>query len=235
MAYYHSSHVLVSEPLKLFLNKRFDTSTAVYMLINYLLGNLNSSTTNTLNKTVFDKIHSVTESDDGYLVFNGNQKIKLGKLIVKVADELEIDTKTKDDAKEIEKYVNRYKSWYKAISKLHFETLKGDSILRGYNPKFHVDNGGMLRGSCMNKKWNCLELYTKNPEKVELLVLVDGNNNIYGRSFLWKLDNVPYIFMDRVYGAENYITDMFTDYAKKHGMIYREQEQLNKYVMAQPR
>ncbi len=229
------SNISVSDGLKTFLRDVCDTcgSSSPMYFRYYLLGHLDSQTTKILNN-VFSKINSICESDDGYVIINNNQKMKLGKLIVKVGDEIKINTDSKSEAISIEQIVDQYKSWFKSISSLRFKILKGEQILKGYDRHYQSRNGGMLSGSCMNDKPELLNLYVDNEEKVELLTLVDNNDKIHGRAFLWKVDNRPYVFMDRVYGVDNYIVNIFHSYAKSQKMIYREQQQLYNFGLYLP-
>lgn len=199
-------------------------SIAAYYLRTLLLGNLDFDRGRKLMDKVFPNVYSITESDDGYVLLNEVSKIKMGKLLVRVATELELGM-DKQETMQIEAFVDKYKSWYKAISTLSFKSLKGDKIKIGYDYEVQAKNRGMLGSSCMNNKFGLLDLYADNEDKVELLTIVDGKDRIHGRAFLWKLDNRPFIFMDRVYGVDNYITDMFNEYAKKNKMAYRSQEQ----------
>jgi len=77
----------------------------------------------------------------------------------------------------------------------------------------------------MNDRFGFLHLYADNEEKVELLTMVDGNNKIYGRAFLWNLDNRSFTYMDRIYGAYGYVNQSFINYAIDAKMAYRSQEQ----------
>ncbi len=218
--------IMLSERFKSFLTELEIgyISISAYYLRTLLLGNLDFDRGRQLMDKVFPNVYSITETDDGYIIFNEKSKIKMGKLLVRVATELNLGM-DKQETMQIEHFVDKYKSWYKGISTLSFKSLKGDKIKIGYDTERQVGSRSMLSGSCMNNKFNLLDLYADNEDKVELLTIVDGKDRIHGRAFLWKLDNRPFIFMDRVYGVDNYITNMFHEYAKKNKMAYRSQEQ----------
>lgn len=226
----------ISDKLKNFLYSRdqYYLSTACYHIKSYLLGEMDNYSGEIINNEVFSKINSVSEADDGYIIINNNQKIKLGKLIVKIGDAIKIDTNEKSEAIGIEKFVDEYKCWYKTMNGLKFKILKGQDIFDGYNTKLQAACTGMLGSSCMNNRPGFLHLYSDNEEKVKLLTLVDDNGKIYGRSFLWNIDNKPFTFMDRIYGIDNYINNIFINYAKKEKLAYREQSQLWNFEICLP-
>lgn len=230
----YQRRIQVSENLLNFVNKSSSNySSACFTFKYYISGELDSHSIDIIDRAL-PKINTISESDDGYIIINGNQKVKLGKFIVKISDELKINTNDKKEATFIENYVDQYKSWYKTISSLKFKMLKGEQILKGYDYSSQANNHGMLRGSCMNDKFHLLDLYVDNEEKVELLVLVDEEDKIYGRAFIWNIDNQPFIFMDRVYGVDNYVTHIFNDYARSVKMAYREQNQTTNFEMYLP-
>ena len=227
--------IKISDGLRGFLNSKSQhLSTACYFTKSYILGELDSHYGEKIDNEVFSKINYLSESDNGYVIINGNQKIRLGKLVVKIGDVVKIKTNEKNEAIGIENFVDEYKSWYKVINNLKFKVLKGEDIFEGYTTKLHATNTGMLGCSCMNNKYDLLHLYSDNEEKVKLLTLVDDNGKIYGRAFLWNIDNRPFIFMDRIYGIDNYINNIFIDYAKQEKMAFREQEQLYNFTIYIP-
>ena len=226
----------ISSSLKDFLD-RADSycSSACFSFKYHLLGRLDSNTGEIIDKEVFSKINSISESDDGYVILNGNQKIKLGKLIVKIGEATKVKTNNKSEAVAIEKFVDQYKSWIKSINSFKFKILKGEDIIIGYSTYCHAARTGMLYNSCMNdRSTKLLELYTQNEKKVELLTLVDDNDKIYGRAFLWKIDNKPFRFMDRIYGVDNYINNIFINYAKEQKIAYRDQPQSYNFMIYLP-
>lgn len=237
--YYNSQsfrNINISDSLRDFLYNRGESfgSTACYYFRCFLLREIDSQSMMKIGNEVFPKITSISESDDGYVVINDNQKIKIGKLIVKVGESVNVRSDDKSEAIGIERFVDEYKSWFKTISNLKFKVLKGRDILKGYDRDNQARNHGMLYGSCMNDKFDLLEIYVKNPDKIQLLTLVDDQDVIYGRAFLWKLDNTPFVFMDRIYGVDNYVTKIFSKYARDSKMAYREQQQTYNFEIYLP-
>ncbi len=207
------------------ISQKDQNSYVIEIVINLFLQNFSMKVLSKggYNK-VFNKIYSVSESDDGYIIINENQKLKLGRFIYKILNSLKIDIQ-KNDRIYIERFVDIYKSWYKSTNSFQFNILKGEQILNGYDGSYYARrNCSMLGNSCMNNKFNFLDIYVKNEDKVKLLVLSDFKNKIHGRALLWDLDNKPYQFMDRVYGLDNYVVNVFTNYAIENNFAYRDQE-----------
>ena len=182
----------------------------------------------------FKNINHISESDNGYVLINGNQKLKFGKLLSHISKSVDIQLGN-NGVNEIERFVNFYKSWYESSYNPNFKILKGEQILNGYNDwNYTKRHSGMLGGSCMNNKTDLLDLYVENENKVQLLTLFHNRDKISGRALLWTLDNKPYKFMDRVYGAQNYIVNMFRNYAKENGFAYRDQDNHKHYKIYTP-
>lgn len=75
--------------------------------------------------------------------------------------------------------------------------------------------------SCMSEtdKTEYLDIYTNNPEKVKLLVLLNDNKKLIGRCLIWKLDSGQYA-MDRIYLNNKKDISKFYRYADKHNILY---------------
>jgi len=166
----------------------------------------------------------IKNGDNGYLLFdNEKQKIKLGKFLSSLRQD---STKRKLDKSEIysiENIVNSYKSWANINNKFKFVELKGREIVtKGYNTRYYYIKMGTLLRSCMNNKKLFIGLYKRNKKKISLLTLQDNNGKIHTRALVWKLDR-PFntILMDRVYYISDYMIDMFQEYAKENGWLYR--------------
>lgn len=225
MKYININGIEISTELLSFLrySRNVSIPTIGYIFSSILLNVSNNDTNNCLKH--FSKVKKIHSLDDGYLLINDNQEIKLGRFLSKIAKSYyRKNYDGKSTSQQIEQCIDIYKSWYK-LTKLKFKFLKGSDILKGYDRENYTNSDyGMLHSSCMNNKFDYLKLYTENPDKVNLLVLVDEDDKIYGRALVWRLDNKKYHFMDRVYGANNYINNIFNEYATKHKMAYRSNE-----------
>lgn len=131
--------------------------------------------------------------------------------------------------KEIEEFVNQYKSQYDNKSGdifRDFYLVDGDDIKRYYNESSYAGSPkGGLWNSCMRYE-RCqefLDIYAKNPNKIKLLILTK-KEKIRGRALVWKLDTPDKIFMDRIYTIDDSDKYLFIDYAKKNGWIYKSSQ-----------
>lgn len=177
-----------------------------------------------LYKRVFRDLESIKESDNGFILTNNEkQKMKLGKLLSKISGIL----CKKVDNNEIENIVDKYKSWCGIHNEnFEFEIYSSKDIIRAYQEKNYSYTGlkGMLHRSCMNDYIDTLGIYIDNPEKISLLVLKNKKDNkISGRALIWNLDKPHRIFMDRVYGVDNFIFNIYEKLAIENKWIYRSQ------------
>lgn len=177
---------------------------------------------------VLDKYDSVTPSEEqGFVVCHSKKRkkkmsIKLGRLISKLSiamNELVSQNpknffKIKDDI--IEKAHNIWMSVN--ATGIKYEILTGDDILKGYTKSNYVSAYGTLQNSCMGDMHHLLDLYTKNPDKISLLVFYDREEEtkISGRCLLWKADDGN-LYHDRIYHTKDWFEHVFTEIAKKLG------------------
>jgi len=144
---------------------------------------------------------------------------RIGRLILRL-------TSNKFSEKSIESFVNSYKARIEIRSLFkNFRLVEGDEIKKWYLSDNYVPGGGTLNNSCMAKAsaQNFFDIYTKNPEKIKLLILLNEEKKlILGRALIWFLDSPKQsILMDRIYYSEDYILNVFIDYATKNGWYYK--------------
>lgn len=170
----------------------------------------------TLDVTL-DKIKSVKLSQSELNFFyneesfgiksSSRNQTSLGRLINKILP-------GKYSSKEVEDFVNLFKSTYKDVNK--FELISGEEIVRWYNHKNYESQMGDLGGSCMryDRCQKYFDIYTKNPDSCKLLILREGAL-IKGRALIWKLETNPYseYFMDRVYAIDDSVKSLFDQWA----------------------
>jgi hypothetical protein len=192
------------------------------------LNNLDSESNNICFVDVKDK-NSLEFIIDG----NRKQPIRIGKMLNKLLDLLK-DLKGLEDSipyysdKDKEDFTNKFKASleYKNIDgnlDFNFEIYSGDDIYKYYSMiDYDKENGkGQLGKSCMNgKPRDFFDLYTKNPDKVSMLVL-KRDGEMVGRCLLWKLDN-GIKFMDRIYTYLDSDIDMFKKYGDDNDYWYKE-------------
>jgi hypothetical protein len=163
----------------------------------------------------------------------GRNEVKIGKIIrllcssEEVVDKLEFKPKDKD----FEDFVNAYKASKLDTSK-EFRLVNGEDIHKYYQMKNYYSSHGALGGSCMaDEGKSTFRVYTENPKKVQLLVLIDGDGKIHGRALVWKLKESPCeakYFMDRVYTNADSDVIKFKNFAEEKGFLYKQKN--NSYI-----
>ena len=148
-------------------------------------------------------------------IYTGNKNaVKIGKFIKKVLP-------TTTDA-QIEDFVNELKA-VQDNSKEKIELVSGEEIAKWYKSE-NCYSGGSLSNSCMKDK-DFFDIYTKNPETVNLLIMKSGDK-IVARALVWKIKNTnPQLgftyFMDRVYTVKDHQAKVMMAFAEKKGWAYR--------------
>jgi len=177
------------------------------------------------------KYDEVTESktQGSIELHSGERKKKLtvklarfvGKLIREFNEKLLANPKNnpfKFLDKDIEKLHN---GWMAAHpTEVKYELLTGEDILKGYTSKNYCSDNGTIHNSCMADKFNFLKLYTKNPEKISLLVFYDNNESdkIAGRTLIWKADDDK-LYFDRIYYTHDWYELVYENLCKDLGYL----------------
>jgi len=148
-------------------------------------------------------------------VVKGRQSGKYGKVIRKILNEQIPNLKFSDS--ELEELVNKLKS---KVDDGRFRIVSGEDIRRWYHgERYNEDvDTGSLSGSCMryDSCQSYFDIYVKNPDKVQMLILTDYNDRLVGRALIWEEQ-----WMDRIYASDS-ITEKFIDYAERHGYNRKE-------------
>lgn len=127
--------------------------------------------------------------------------------------------------REIEEFVNKYKSAYDRMNDIFkdFEIVDGDKISFWYDQSNYAMQGrGQLSNSCMSSvPTSYFQIYTQNPEVCRLLILkTEDGAKIKGRALLWNLSS-GVSFLDRVYTHSDSDVELFREYAKTKGITYK--------------
>ncbi len=154
------------------------------------------------------------------------QQIKIGRL----ARNLLKLTNDKFSDKEIENFVNEFKSKYAFLQNAfrNFHLVTGDDIRHWYLEDNYYDSpNGPLHNSCM-RYLDCqgfFSIYVDNPEVCQLLILKSDydSSKITGRALVWKLENGDY-FMDRIYFSKDSEVNLFIEFAKSNGWVYKSSQ-----------
>ena len=161
-------------------------------------------------------------TDPDAQIYNKNRsEIKIGRFIKRIL----LDTFSD---KEIEKFVNQYKSQFD-FKKLQFKILEGSDIKDGYNSNnFSFENSSPyeLINSCMNDQLTLIDFYYSCP--VKLLILEDQNGYLWGRSLIWEIKEDVF-YMDRIYAVKGEILFKFQNYAKENGWWWKSENKSGPY------
>lgn len=158
-------------------------------------------------------------------------EIKIGRLVRSL---LKL-TGNKASDKEIEDFVNLFKSTFKSSDE-NFEIVSGKDIPYWYNEEnYYSDYGhGTLANSCMrDRESDFFDIY-EDSETCRMLILtkndLDGNKKLIGRSLVWrpkiKPDGVEF-FMDRVYTMRDSDVDKFYQYADERKWLRKRNNNYN--------
>jgi hypothetical protein len=148
------------------------------------------------------------------------------KIITPIEIELSIKNNITITPSDIEKFTNEFISLVKSSRSDEnsvLDIVSGDDISYWYDLENYQGAMGKLGSSCMSGSEaarNYLEIYTKNPDKVSLLILKNKDNKLIGRALLWKTDDGG-IFMDRIYTSCDSDDNIFINYAINNGYVYR--------------
>jgi len=167
--------------------------------------------------------------------------MKIGRFVTKLLNDVCLLTNTvatRYTQHDIERFVYIWKGFanFDEMSK-DFEIVSGEDIRKYYSHRNYAP-GGSLSESCM-KYDQCqqyLDIYCKNPNQVNMLILKNQHGKITGRAIVWKNINLRLedwekprkdvvTFMDRIYSTEESIVEMFKIYAKKMGWVYKYRQQ----------
>lgn len=158
------------------------------------------------------KEHKVNER--GEWQRDGRQAGRAGKVIRKIFTEKALRTIKNS---EFESFGNAYKAKF-LDNGFQFEIRPNTEIPNVYCMR-RADGEASLGGSCMNNDKSYLELYAKC-KSLRIVILINRDGSLCGRALLWSVthdDHGDMTFMDRIYVAEDYMYDIFLNYAKEQG------------------
>lgn len=123
------------------------------------------------------------------------------------------------DNKELEDFVDKFKA-VRNIAKNAFDRFKivsGEDIRKYYSEDSYENENGDLGNSCMryDKCQDFLDIYTDNPNVVQLIIYLSDNNKLLGRALLWT-DARGRKIMDRIYTSKTPDIHLFIEYANLH-------------------
>jgi hypothetical protein len=129
----------------------------------------------------------------------------------------------------VQKFTKKFKTILKEAGESgNFELVEGDDIIYWYDYRNYADDCGTLGGSCMSgpEAGRYLNCYRNNPNQCKMIILKNADGDkIKGRAIVWKLSKPKdKIFMDRVYTNREEDELLFTNYAKREGWLYKDEQ-----------
>lgn len=163
-----------------------------------------------------DIINAEKNSNGAGVLSISRNLIKVGKLINKIFPDKYSD-------KEIEEFVNQFKSTIEN-NKERFDIVEGNKIDFWYHEENYFFHFGSLGNSCMKNKRGIFEIYNKNPD-CKMLILIESGK-LKGRALIWKVNTISEnlnfeYFMDRQYTNDQSNVHKFRKYADEKGWAYK--------------
>jgi hypothetical protein len=156
----------------------------------------------------------------------GRQKMNIGRWIRAIAGEGHADADVERLAGFLKAHGSRKLGYEKGIS-------EGEDIKRFYaEAAAECRPGSSLYNSCMKDKHkiapNVFDIYEKNPETVKIAYLQNAEGKISSRALLWKAEGLApgmpkeFWFMDRIYSADEWMTQEMQKWADQEGWARRK-------------
>ena len=185
--------------------------------------------------------------DDHPILITNESKVKPQKLRVgSFAQTLLKASGVSVDNKDLEDFVTKFGLKFREAEENLFKDFKlveGEDIRKFYYEGNYYKASHTLGSSCMrySKCQSYLNIYVKNPKQVKMVVLLleEDPNKITGRALLWMgpkyectLDEGVSVeqdtpFMDRIYVNNSKDEELFKQYAKKMGYVYKKHQNSN--------
>ena len=228
------------ETLKIITKEVYDRFVDNLNWINMYLPNGNTNFTIKPNSkmTMLEKNKIAYMSENGNWSTTNRMEIKYGRGLKRIMDFLYqindssitwfriIQTDTF-----IEQYVNKLKAIYNPT--ITIEHVKGSDIKAWYyGARYAEENIGTLGNSCMRGRCqqNYFDIYTMNPDKVEMIIVLNNERQLIGRAILWRLDYANgsgnNMFMDRIYGND-VIIERLKQYAIENMYWHKYEQSFN--------
>lgn len=178
-----------------------------------------------IQQSKIDAMDDFPDDDDVLYNMKGRGEIKIGRIIKYLCNLVYTKSEMPSD-KDIEQFVNVFKASGKENKGIEFRLVSGEDISKYYDGRKYYTDHGTLGGSCMADEGpSYFDIYVENPDKVRLLIYVDGKDLIHGRALVWKLDKSPCeakYFMDRIYTNADSDTIKFKKYAEEQNWMYKK-------------
>lgn len=158
-----------------------------------------------------ERIEKIKENDGDYWEMKMRYHARPGSVIKKMI-------KSKDYY--IESFATQFLSIVDPPS-FEMKVVNGADISKYYDYKNYQEQRGSLGGSCMKSSpSDFFDIYSENPEQISMLIMVDQNDKVIGRSILWE--NEKFKLMDRVYVTNDLYLSYFNRWANENDYYHKE-------------
>lgn len=167
------------------------------------------------------------------------QKLRVGSFAQTLLKASGVDVDNKDLEDFVTKFGLKFREAEENLFK-DFKLVEGEDIRKFYYEGNYYKASHTLGSSCMrySKCQPYLNIYVKNPKQVKLVVLLSEEDpeKIIGRALLWMapkyectLDEGVKVeqdtpFMDRIYVSNSKDEELFKQYARKMGYVYKRDQ-----------
>ena len=196
----------------LLLKSRHSKEDLVEEPVNFI--SISSQDTTRISYLTTERIGSISECE--YWTSSRRFHMKPGGFISKVFKDV--------SSKDVEVFSNLYRSEVRK-PKFEFKIFTGEDIRNLYHYEKHASNNGSLGVSCMryDSCQKLFNLYVENPDKISLLVMLNEDGEVMGRSLLWNFDTNK--IMDRIYTVnDEQLPFFFRKWATENGYYYKAQQ-----------
>lgn len=164
-----------------------------------------------------DRIKNLIENNEDCWTTRFRFKSRPGAFIKKIFKNV--------NPKDVERFSNLYCGENKK-PQFVLKVVNGENIKKYYHhPSYNKAGTGSLSASCMRYD-NCqsyLDIYIKNPDNVKMLIMLDSDGYLIGRSLLWEFDGIK--LMDRIYTANDEVLPFqFKKWATENNYLYKSEQ-----------
>ena len=203
-----------SEIARLLLRERHNLETLVDNHVNYIsFAKNDKSKISYLTPERFDSV------EGNYWGSSKRFIVKPGGLIKKLFKDI--------PEKEVDKFTTLIRNIHNT-PKFTFKVVKGEEIRQWYLYEKYADQCDSLGNSCM-KHPGCqkyLNIYVDNSDIITMLIMLDREGNLLGRSLLWDLSTDK--IMDRIYTInDSDYQFQFKKWADENGYLYKREQKWN--------
>ena len=198
---------------QLLLKKRHSKEDLVDSPVNYI--SISTQDKTKISYMTVDRMSAISE--DEYWTSSRRFQAKPGAFIGKIFKNV--------SGRDVEKFSNLFRS-QSCKPTFTFDVVSGEKIREYYHyESYSYTDRGSLGASCM-KHDSCqryFDMYTENPDKIKMLVMLSEGGGLMGRALLWDFDS--HKVMDRIYtSSDEDLLFFFKKWASENGYVYKSEQ-----------